>query len=150
MDLNKWDLRFLKIAEEIASWSKDPSTKVGACIYDASGRPVSQGFNGLPQKMKDDDRILDREWKYVKILHAEENAILFANRDLDGCTIYTYPFMPCAHCASIIAQKRVARVVSFKHNVERWIANMQEARNTFSECGIELVEYPHEELEKRV
>ena len=28
--MNKWDYRFIKLAKEIASWSKDPSTKVGA------------------------------------------------------------------------------------------------------------------------
>jgi hypothetical protein len=29
---HKWDLRFLELAELVASWSKDPSTKVGAVI----------------------------------------------------------------------------------------------------------------------
>ena len=28
--MNKWDTRFLKLAKEIATWSKDPSTQVGA------------------------------------------------------------------------------------------------------------------------
>ena len=28
----KWDKRFLEIAHQVATWSKDPSTKVGAII----------------------------------------------------------------------------------------------------------------------
>lgn len=31
-DLNKWDRRFLDLASHIASWSKDPNTKVGSKI----------------------------------------------------------------------------------------------------------------------
>ena len=29
-ELNKWDKRYLALAKEVASWSKDPSTQVGA------------------------------------------------------------------------------------------------------------------------
>ena len=46
--LDKWDHRFLALAEHISHWSKDPSTKVGAVITHRSKRVVSMGFNGLP------------------------------------------------------------------------------------------------------
>ena len=39
-----------------------------------------------------------------------KNAILFAQRDLNGCSIVTYPFMPCSSCASLIIQSGIKRV----------------------------------------
>jgi len=150
LDVLKWDMRMLNKA-------KDPSTKVGACIYDPDRRPVSEGYNGLPADVDwgvDEEILLqDRDFKLINGLHAEENAIYFSTRlDLRGCTIYTYPFMPCAHCASALVQKKIKRVVSFKNNIIRWAANMEQARKTFAKAryGVELVEYDNEELAKKV
>lgn len=36
----KWDLRFLHLAQYIAEWSRDPSTKTGAVIVDEDKRIV--------------------------------------------------------------------------------------------------------------
>ena len=30
--LDKWDIRYLKLSQEVAQWPKDPSTKVGCVI----------------------------------------------------------------------------------------------------------------------
>lgn len=108
MGHNKWDARFLARAEEMASWSKD-TTKVGAVIVDTNHRSVSEGFNGLPKGLSDDYEIYDGGQRVV--IHAELNAILFANERLDGMTLYTYPLPTCAQCAAIIIQKGIARVV---------------------------------------
>jgi dCMP deaminase len=43
-----WDLRFLTLAKTVSTWSKDPSTKVGAVIVDKNRRVVSLGYNGFP------------------------------------------------------------------------------------------------------
>ena len=40
----KWDLRFVKLAEEVAKWSKDPSTQVGAIAVNRIGSVVAQGY----------------------------------------------------------------------------------------------------------
>ena len=48
----KWDVRFLKLAHEVASWSKDPSTKVG-CVLVKGKKVVSLGYNGLPMGVED-------------------------------------------------------------------------------------------------
>ena len=62
MELNDvWDSRFLRIAQEVSTWSKDPSTKVGAVIVDNRNRVVSMGYNGFPQRVADDERLDDRE-----------------------------------------------------------------------------------------
>ena len=69
-----WDLRFLDMSQLISSWSKDPSTQVGAVIVDSNNRVVSVGYNGFPQGISDDYRLDNRETKYKMILPAECNA----------------------------------------------------------------------------
>ena len=52
----KWDLRFVNLAEEVAGWSKDPSTQVGAvAVNDRIGTVVAQGYNGFPRGIQDTD-----------------------------------------------------------------------------------------------
>ena len=81
---DKWDLRLLGLAKHVAEWSKDPSTKVGAVIADQKHRVLSLGFNGFARGVKDlAQRLDDRETKYDMIIHAERNAILFANASVD-------------------------------------------------------------------
>lgn len=113
--IKKWDLRFLDLARHVSAWSKDPSTKVGVVIADPMFRVVSLGFNGFPRGMADDDRLHDREEKYARIIHGDENAILFANQSLEGCTMYTWPQPPCAHCSALIVQVGISRVITCKH-----------------------------------
>jgi dCMP deaminase len=133
----KWDYRFLDLAELVSSWSKDPSTKVGAVITHGN-RVVSLGYNGFPSQISDDERLNNREEKYKIIIHAERNAMLFAQRDLAGCTIYTYPFMPCASCASIIIQSGIRRIVSYKDMPDRWKENFELSRSIFLESNVEV------------
>ena len=47
-DEEKWHRRFLRLAAEIAEFSKDPSTKVG-CILVRDRRIISTGYNGFPR-----------------------------------------------------------------------------------------------------
>src|SRR5690348_15713400 len=109
--MDKWDALGLRLAWEVSQQSKDPSSRVGSYISDYMHRPVSFGFNGFPRGIRDDDRLLDRDTKYKMVVHAEMNAILNATRDLFGCTIYVYPYCPCAPCASAIIQTGMKRVV---------------------------------------
>ena len=53
MNSTKWDNRFLVLAKLIGSWSKDPSTKVGAVIVDQDNKIVSVGYNGFPKNISD-------------------------------------------------------------------------------------------------
>lgn len=140
--MDKWDKRFLDMAELISTWSKDPSTKVGSVIVDNQNRIVSVGFNGLPVGLDNEEVILkNRELKYRTILHAEENAILFAKQSLDGCTVYTYPFQPCLKCTSVIIQTGIKKVVSFKSDNERWKEEFELSMQHFSEADIEVILY---------
>ena len=137
---NKWDIRFMQLAEHIASWSKDPSTKVGAVIVDHRHRILSLGFNGYPQYIPDDD-LHDREKKYAKIIHAEMNAILFAQRELSGCIIYVWPMAPCSQCASAIIQSGIECVVTRKatpEQYERWGDKIKLTEEMFESANVTL------------
>ena len=135
----KWDDRFLGLAQHIATWSKDPSTKVGAVIVDSDRRIVSVGYNGFPASVNDDaERYENRQKKYEMIIHGEINAILFANRDISGCTLYTWPFMPCSRCAAIVIQKGIKRVVAPECNGTRWENSFSLSKTMFQEAKVEL------------
>ena len=110
--MNKWDKNFLELAKTVSTFSKDPSTKVGAVIVDDDNRVISIGYNGFPKGLKDDHRLDNRDLKYDMVVHAEANALLFANAPTKGCTIYTWPFQPCSRCASLIIQAGIRRVVT--------------------------------------
>ena len=141
MIIKKWDLRFLEMARNASSWSKDPSTKVGSVIVDDDKRVISVGYNGFPKGVNDDERLDDRQEKYKVIVHAERNALLFANKDVEGCHIYTYPFIPCSVCAGMIIQAGIKRVVTVENDNLRWQQDFKVSRGLFNESGLTLIEH---------
>lgn len=101
----KWTARFINLASLVASWSKDPSSQVGAVIVRPDLTVASLGYNGLPRRVSDDPaRLTHRDTKLLYTVHAELNAILSAKEPLDGCSIFISPFQPCAQCAAAIIQ----------------------------------------------
>lgn len=140
MNSQKWDLRFIELAKLVGSWSKDPSTQVGAVIVDDNNRIVSVGYNGFPQGIMDNERLEDRDTKYKIVVHGEINAILFANKSVAGCTLYTIPFEPCPRCAGLIIQSGIKRVVAPKNTNARWEEDFKISRELFSEAKI-VVDY---------
>jgi dCMP deaminase len=105
----KWDRRFLRLASEIATWSKDPGTQVGAVVVRPNRTIASLGYNGFPRGSS--DVYTTREQKLLRTVHAELNAIVSAREPLDGCTIYITPLCPCSTCAGAIVQAGIKRVV---------------------------------------
>lgn len=140
------DRHFLAMARLIAQRSKDPSTQTGAVIADASGVVVSCGYNGFPQRMQDrPEWYANREDKYSRIVHCEMNALIFARRDLAGCTLYTWPFMSCDRCVVHMIQAGITRYVcpvSPPDKLERWGAAFEKVRQYLRECQLELCEIP--------
>jgi len=136
----KWIRRFLDLAEYISNWSKDPSTKVGAVIVDKNNRIISTGYNGFAIGVKDmKDRLNNREVKYKMVLHAEENAIMFAKQNLEGCSLFVSKMPPCAHCASLIIQSGIKNVYVYKDEFpERWIEHIGLTKQIFKESGVKL------------
>jgi len=103
-----WHKRFFAMADLVASWSKDPSTKVGAVIVRPDRTIASVGYNGFPRGV--DDVYTNREDKLLRTVHAEANAILSAHEPLTDYTIYVTPLHPCANCAAFIVQSGITSV----------------------------------------
>jgi dCMP deaminase len=45
----KWDSYFLRLAKEVSSASKDPSTSCGSVLVDDQRIVISTGYNGFPR-----------------------------------------------------------------------------------------------------
>lgn len=132
-----WDDRFLDLAELIGSWSKDPSTKVGAVIVRPNKTIASVGYNGFPRGVL--DYYESREEKLMKTVHAEMNAILSASESLKGCTLYVSPLFPCSNCAAAIIQSGIKRVVARMEQVRpEWQRSFDIAMEMFRSTGVEM------------
>ena len=69
--MDKWDGRFLDAAALVASWSKDPSTRVGCVIVNERRHIVATGYNGFPKGVEDSvERLNDRPTKYLMVQDA--------------------------------------------------------------------------------
>lgn len=144
--MSKWDSRFLRLALEVARWSKDRSTQVGAVIVGEDRTPGPYGYNGFPRYIDDEreDRHA-RPSKYDWTEHAERNAIFNAARmgvALKGGTIYV-THVPCADCARAIIQVGIQRVVADASCMEggfaeRWSDAAQVTREMLSEANVAL------------
>ncbi|MBR3257231.1 hypothetical protein IKG02_03015 [Candidatus Saccharibacteria bacterium] len=107
----KWDLYFMGIANEVAKKSKDPSSKNGCVIVDSRHRPVSFGYNGTIQGADESKMTLEeRPMKYYFAIHSEMNAVLFAGKDLTGCTLYN-KIATCENCLKYCLQAGIKRFV---------------------------------------
>ena len=118
-----WDEYFMSMAVLSSQRSKDPHTKVGACIVDADHKIVSNGYNGMPIGCNEEELSWNRgeglDSKYLYVCHAEFNAIL-NTRDgshLKGCTLYVTLF-PCNECTKAIIQKGIKEVVYLDNKYE--------------------------------
>ncbi|MCS5592792.1 MAG: dCMP deaminase family protein [Gammaproteobacteria bacterium] len=142
--LDKWDNRYLALAKEVATWSKDPSTQVGAVTVGAKKEVLSQGFNGFPRGIKDTpERYNHRETKYKFVVHAEMNAIYnatYSGTSLDGATLYIYGLPICSECAKGIIQVGIKKVVIEKSKeLDNWNESLRLSQEMFSEAGVELI-----------
>lgn len=140
---DKWDLRFLNLAENVSLWSKDPSTKCGCVIVRPDLTVAGLGFNGFPRGMVDNKELYaDRPTKISRVLHAEENAILNTFEKLEGYTAYvTGP--PCNHCALHLIQSGIERVVCrvpTEDYLSRWGETREMTIGFFNEVEIEYLE----------
>lgn len=158
MLINKsWDYWFLELAQHMSKRSKDPSTKCGAVI--ANGKKViSLGYNGFAAGCDDNPEIYnDRERKYKRVLHAEQNALLTANCTLLNTTCYVWPMPPCSTCTAMLIQAGIKRIVTIRPTPEqykRWgdgfvesFRMIQEADINF--CYLEPINELNKDLEKK-
>jgi len=123
-----WDEWALNLAAAVGTRADCTRRQVGAVILDPEHRVVATGYNGYPagrpgcasagacprgQKSKAEIPPMasyTAPESRCDALHAEENAILYARRDLRGCTIYVN-HEPCPNCRRVIAGTGIARMV---------------------------------------
>jgi len=137
----KWPKRFIELANHIAEWSKDPSTKVGAVIVRPDNSIVSMGYNGYARGVE--DIFLDnREFKYARTIHAELNAVLSARTSVEGCHVYV-SLCPCSNCASSLIQAGISKVFFNpipEELFERWGDSFEVTFDIFGQAGVEYAE----------
>lgn len=140
--MDKWNQRFFNLARHVSTWSKDPSTKVGAVVVNDQKQVLGMGYNGFPRKIFDiPDRYNERELKYRFVVHAERNALDNAFTDVKGCSLYVTHF-PCCECAKGIIQKGITEVYTPKPDFEKaYMKNRLDYEVTvtlFNESGIQI------------
>lgn len=143
--VNKWYQRYMQLAEEVAKWSKDPNTQVGAVIVGSKGQILSQGYNGFPRGIRDTARRLnDRDLKLKLIVHAEMNAIYnasYSGVSLDRSTIFIHGLPACSECAKGIIQVGIAKVVVSRTCIEarpHWNESWKSSEAMFEEAGVKI------------
>lgn len=145
---DKWDIRFLKLAREVSTWSKDPSTQTGAVVVRPNNSVASVGFNGFPKNMTDRPEWYEnREEKYSRIVHCEINALIFTHESVHGYTLYTWPFASCDRCCVVMLQAGIKRYVFPECSEElktRWADSLQKSLQYITESGGVWKEYSTE------
>lgn len=143
----KWHLRFLELADLVASWSKDTSTQCGSVVVGDGRRILSVGYNGMPRGANDDaPERHERPEKYYWMSHSEENAVANAAANgipLAGATLYLGANIPiCMACARMIVQAGIRCVVTRQWDDAhpRWGADGVRTRVLFRECGVDHIE----------
>ena len=125
--------------------SKDPNTKVGACIVDDDHKVVSIGYNGMPKGLDESQLSWNKndglDSKYWYVCHAEFNAILNTRNgsSLKGCTLYVTLF-PCNECAKAIVQTGIKKIVYLDDKYHDTLFT-QASRKMLQLAGVELEEY---------
>jgi dCMP deaminase len=140
----KWVARFTDLAKEISTWSKDPSSQVGAVIVRPDRTICSVGFNGFPRKVCDHPHaIANRDTKLLRTIHAELNAILSAKEPLEGYSLFVWPFQPCSNCAAAIIQSGIKDVYcpynAHLDTYERWRESFKAALQMFDEAEVRVI-----------
>lgn len=140
-----WDEYFMGIALLSSHRSKDPSTKVGACIADQNHKVVSIGYNGMPAGLDEEKLSWEKgeglDSKYLYVCHAEFNAIL-NTRDgssLKGCTLYVSLF-PCNECAKAIIQTGIKELV-YIDNKYKDTTSVQASLKMLELAGVKIRQY---------
>ncbi|MBA2578833.1 MAG: dCMP deaminase family protein [Euzebyaceae bacterium] len=138
-----WDEYFLGLAAAAASRSNCVRRKIGAVIV--RGRHIrATGYNGPPSgyghceqgacPRASSESAMCLAYDNCVAIHAEANALLFADADeREGATLYSTA-APCFSCAKLIANSGVAEVVAAGGRYEGW----EDTRRFLMDCGLRV------------
>jgi dCMP deaminase len=141
-DPNKWHRRYLSLAREISTWSKDPSRRIGAVAVSENGRILATGYNGFPRAIRDFPYLYEsRELKYERVVHAEMNCIYNATYNgvcLDGSTLYVWGLPTCRECAKGVLQVGIRAVYwgTDTEIPEQWESSLRDTTDLFKEASL--------------
>ena len=151
--MDKWDARFMEMAEVIAGWAScyQKDRKIGAVIV-KNKRIVTTGYNGAPSGIKtcvERGECLRKKLGIASgtkheicyAIHAEQNAIIQAAKlgsSIEGATLYC-THQPCVICAKMIVNAGITRVV-YKHGYPDEFAVQM-----LTEGGVQLERFIEEE-----
>lgn len=123
--MDKWDERFMRLAEEVATWSScaQENRHVGAVVV-KDKRILTTGYNGASagiSSCKERGECMRKKLgipsgtrqEVCYAVHAEQNAIAQAAKlgvSVDGATMYA-THQPCSICTKIIINSGIKRVV---------------------------------------
>lgn len=142
-----WISYFMDEARKAAERSRDPKTKCGAVIVGKKKQIISKGFNGYPMGWSDDHMAShkEREKFGAGVIHAEHNALIFADpMRLEGSCIFVTK-EPCTRCAAIISQYKAiygGPVAIYCPPLEKdseWNADTEYRHNELVKAGITLI-----------
>jgi len=153
--MDKWDKRFMELAETVAEWSScyQQNRHVGAIVV-KDKHILATGYNGAPsgiisctergeclRRVKNIASGTMQEVCYA--VHAEQNAIIQAAKmgiSLEGATLYV-THQPCVICTRIIINSGIKRVVYKNGYPDEF------ALDLFSQSKVEIIKYS--DLEKQ-
>ena len=142
--MSLWHERYIKLAKEVSTWSKDPSRKIGAVAIGQQGQVLSQGYNGFPRGVLDTpERYNDRVKKYQMVVHAEMNCIYnatYSGVSLNGSTLYVWGLPVCNECAKGVIQVGIKNVIwaTDEGISDVWIESYILTQALFNEVGINI------------
>ncbi len=142
------------MAELISTWSKDPSTQVGAVAVSDNKQVLSIGYNGFPRDVEDTSvRLNNRVQKYKYVVHAEQNCIYNACNNgvsLNNSTLYVYGLPICSDCAKGVIQTGVSTVVlpELGDLPDKWVRSYEITMEMFNEANVAVKEINYMQLQQ--
>lgn len=135
-----WNTYFLNIADVIKSRSPDTKTQVGCVIISLKdNRIISTGYNGVCSGI--DDSLIDwSDREYIKnlVVHAETNAILYAQSKFEDAILYS-TLSPCKDCIKLLSATKIKKII-YKDEYR----DIEESKKLCDFFNIELIKYqPH-------
>ena len=147
--MDKWDKRFIDMAEVVGSWSScyQENRHVGAVII-KDKRVLATGYNGAPagvKSCKDKGECLRKKLNIPSgtrhelcfAVHAEQNVIAQAARfgiSVEGATIYV-THQPCTICTKMIINSGIKKVI-YKYGYPDDFS-----LELLKEAGVELIKW---------
>lgn len=112
-DQRDLDIAYLLMAKTWGERMSKAKRQKNGCLIVRGDQIISDGYNGTPEGFDNCCELPDRDETKPEVLHAESNALLKLARSTnssEGATLYVTT-APCFHCAKMIIQARIMRVV---------------------------------------